>query len=42
MILVFEKSIGFGNLEYRNIATRNGRGRQGDPEFTFNRYIIHV
>jgi len=40
--MCFSKSMGFGNLEYRNMATRNGRGRQGDPEYTSNRYIIHV
>jgi len=34
--------MGFGNLEYRNMATRNGRVNEGDPEYTFNRYIIHI
>jgi hypothetical protein len=34
----FEKSMGFGNLEYRNMATRNGRGNEGIP----NTPLIHI
>jgi hypothetical protein len=31
MILVLKSLMGFGNLEYKNMATRNGRGNEGIP-----------